>query len=92
VPSEDLQGRSRWVQYWRAKFQMFRYPDIKQPPWYVVEADAERKAHLNCIDHLLSLVPYEDLTPALIEPPPRQPDLGSIHPPLTDRTFVPEVH
>jgi polyphosphate kinase 2 len=88
----DLQARSRWVEYSRAKDQMFAYTDIKQAPWYVVDADDKRKARLNCIHHLLSLVPYEDLTPAPIELPPRQPDVGYVRPPITDQTFVPEIH
>ena len=50
------QSRARWVEYSRAKDEMFRYTDIKQAPWYVVEADDKRRARLNCIAHLLSLV------------------------------------
>ena len=59
----DLKSRENWVEYSRAKDAMFAHTDIKQAPWYVVEADDKRRARLNCISHLLSLVPYEDLTP-----------------------------
>src|SRR5215813_7924110 len=57
----DLQSRARWVEYSKAKDQMFAHTDIKQAPWYVVNADNKRCARLNCIRHLLSLIPYEDL-------------------------------
>jgi polyphosphate kinase 2 len=87
----DLQSRSRWVEYSMAKDEMFSYTDIKQAPWYVVEADDKRKARLNCISHLLSLIPYEDLTPDQIKLPPRQ-DKGYVRPPLSEQTFVPEEY
>jgi polyphosphate kinase 2 len=88
----DLESRTRWVEYSRAKDEMFAYTDIKQAPWYVVNADVKKRAHLNCIHHLLSLIPYEDLTPEPIELPPRQEDVGYVRPPITDQTFVPEVY
>jgi polyphosphate kinase 2 len=87
----DLQSRSRWLDYSRAKDEMFAHTDIKQAPWYVVHADEKKRARLNCITHLLSLIPYEDLTPEQMELPPRQADTGYLRPPLTDQTFVPEV-
>ena len=86
----DLESRSRWVEYSIAKDAMFNHTDIKQAPWYVVNADDKRRARLNAITHLLNLIPYEDLTPAAIELPPRQSDIGYIRPPLTEQTFVPE--
>lgn len=86
----DLQSRSRWVAYSQAKDEMFRYTDIKQAPWYVVPADNKKRARLNCIHHLLSLIAYEDLTPAPMELPPRQIDKGYLRPPLSDQTFVPD--
>ncbi len=88
----DLASRSQWVEYSKAKDEMFAYTDIKQAPWYVVNADDKKRARLNVIHHLLSLVPYEDLTPEPIVLPPRQPDRGYIRPPMTDQTFVPEVY
>lgn len=87
----DLESRSRWVEYSRAKDEMFKYTDIKQAPWYVVNADNKKRARLNCIQHLLNLVPYQDLTPQPIELPPRQREQGYIRPPMDDQTFVPEV-
>jgi polyphosphate kinase 2 len=88
----DLESRSRWIDYSRAKDEMFVHTDIKQAPWYVVEADNKRRARLNCIHHLLSLIPYKDLTPAQIKLPPRQQDEGYVRPPITDQNFVPEVY
>ncbi len=88
----DLQSRSRWVEYSMAKDEMFAHTDIKQAPWYVVNGDDKKRARLNVIDHLLSLVPYEDLTPEPIVLPPRQRDSGYVRPPITDQTFVPEVY
>ncbi len=88
----DMEARKRWVEYSRAKDEMFRYTDTKQSPWYVVNADVKRHARLNCMAHLLSLIPYEDLTPEAIELPPRQQDTGYVRPPFTDQTFVPEVY
>jgi polyphosphate kinase 2 len=88
----DLQSRSRWVEYSKAKDDMFASTDIKQAPWYVVHSDDKRRARLNCISHLLSLIPYNDLTPEPIQLPPRQKDQGYIRPPLGDQTFVPEVY
>ena len=49
-------------------------------------------ARLNCIRHLLSLIPYEDLTPEPLVLPPRQPEGGYVRPPMTDQTFVPEIY
>ena len=71
---------------------MFAHTDIKQAPWYVVNADVKKHARLNCIKHLLSLIPYEDLTPKPIKLEPRVKSSGYVRPPMDDQTFVPEVH
>jgi len=88
----DMEARTRWVDYSKAKDEMFNYTDIRQAPWYVVNADVKRHARLNCIAHLLSLIPYQDLTPESLELPPRQQDTGYIRPPITDQTWVAEVY
>jgi polyphosphate kinase 2 len=87
----DLQSRARWVEYSKAEDDMFRHTDIRQAPWYVVNGDDKRRARLNLITHLLSLIPYQDLTPEPIQLPPRQPDKGYVRPPMDEQTFVPEV-
>jgi polyphosphate kinase len=88
----DLKSRELWVEYSRAKDEMFRYTDIKQAPWYVVDADDKRKARLNCISHLLSLIPYEDFTPEPITLPKRRDDIAYVRPPMADQTFVPDAY
>jgi polyphosphate kinase 2 len=88
----DLESRSHWVEYSRAKDAMFAHTDIKQAPWYVVEADSKRRARLNCISHLLSQIPYKDLTPPTLKLPPREDTGGYVRPPMADQTFVPEVY
>jgi polyphosphate kinase len=88
----DVEARSRWVEYSKAKDVMMKYTDIKQSPWYVVNADDKMKARLNCIAHLLSMIPYQDLTPELVALPPRQKNEGYIRPPYEDQTFVPEIY
>ncbi|MBN1935319.1 MAG: polyphosphate kinase 2, partial [Anaerolineae bacterium] len=78
------------IEYSKAKDEMFAHTDTKQSPWYVVNSDDKRRAHLNCISHLLSKIPYEDLTPGSIDLPPRQDDIAYIRPPMEYQTFVPE--
>jgi polyphosphate kinase 2 len=72
LSSMDLQARARWVDYSEAKDQMFAYTDIKEAPWYVIETDNKRSAHLNLISHLLGLIPYEPVPHERLELPPRQ--------------------
>ena len=88
----DLESRKKWFMYSKAKDDMFLYTDIKQAPWYVVNADIKKHARLNCITHLLSMIPYEDLTPKPIKLPPRQQDVGYVRPPIGEQTFVPEKY
>ncbi|NLS77206.1 MAG: polyphosphate kinase 2 [Chloroflexi bacterium] len=88
----DLEARTRWVEYSKAKDAMFALTDLKQAPWYVVPADCKKAARLNCIAHLLTMVPYEDLTPEPIKLPPRQANPGYVRPPLEDQTFVKEIY
>jgi polyphosphate kinase 2 len=88
----DLESRARWVEYSRAKDAMFAATDIKQAPWFVVNADDKKRARLNVIHHLLSLIPYGDLTPAPIALPPRGDDQGYVRPPIADQTFIAEVY
>ncbi len=88
----DLEARSRWVDYSRAKDAMFAATDTRQAPWYVVHADSKKRARLNYLHHLLSLIPYEDLTPEPIKLPPRQDHGKYVRPPITDQRFVPEAY
>jgi polyphosphate kinase 2 len=87
----DLESRKQWVEYSKAKDEMFAHTDIKQAPWYVVEADIKKRARLNCISHLLSMIPYQDLTPEPIKLPPRDDSRAYVRPPKSDQTFVPSA-
>jgi polyphosphate kinase len=86
----DIESRNRWEDYSRAKDEMFARTDLAQTPWWVVNGDDKRHARLNCISHLLSLIPYEDVTPEEMELPPRPPHRDDERPPMDEQTFVPE--
>ena len=88
----DVEARSKWVEYSKAKDQMFAYTDIKQAPWYVVDSNDKRRARLNMITHLLSLIPYEEIEHPTIVLPDRQKDTGYVRPPKTDQTFIPKIY
>jgi len=85
----DVESRTKWIDYSKAKDEMFAYTDTKQSPWYVVEADDKRRARLNCISHLLSLIPYEDVPRETIILPPLEKDKAYVRPPMSEQTFVP---
>jgi polyphosphate kinase 2 len=88
----DVEARSRWVEYSRAKDEMFEYADHKHARWWVVNADDKRRARLNCITHLLGEVPYKKVKRAKIKLPARQKTKGYQRPPISDQQFVPEVY
>lgn len=88
----DLKSRELYVEYSKAKDEMFAYTDTKISPWYMVDADNKKRARLNCIHHLLSMIPYEDLTPDAVELPPRKDSKGYVRPPIEEMTYVPEVY
>jgi polyphosphate kinase len=87
----DLESRNRWVEYSRAKDEMFVHTDIPEAPWYVVESDIKRNARINCISHLLSQVPYEHREAERIKLPKRQDDSGYVRPPRDIYTSVPDA-
>ena len=88
----DLESRKRWVEYSRAKDEMFAHTDIKQAPWYVVASDVKKHARLNCIAHLLSLIPYEEIVSEPLVLEDRPPKGHYVRPPMDDQSFVSEVH
>ncbi|MEO1058716.1 MAG: polyphosphate kinase 2, partial [Actinomycetota bacterium] len=87
----DLEEHRRYVRYSMAKDTTFQYTDIKQAPWYVVPSDDKRRARLNCISHILSKIPYQDIVPDSVELPTRI-DEPYIRPPRSDQTFVDLVY
>ncbi len=87
----DLESRKHWADYSRAKDEMFAVTDTRQVPWFVVNAEDKKRARLNVIRHLLSLIPYRDLTPE----PLKLPTLGKskyVRPPIQEQSFIPEVY
>ena len=88
----DLESRKRWNEYSRAKDEMFAGTDTEEAPWHVVESDVKKHARLDCIAHLLSMVPYEDLTPREITLEPRPERDDSHRTPIEQQTFVPAHH
>ncbi len=87
----DLQSREKWIEYSKAKDEMFKHTDTKHAPWYVVPAEHKMRARINCISHLLSSVPYKDVIPKAAPLPPRKPKPHHFRPPLEEQTFVPDV-
>ena len=83
----DLEEHRLYVRYSKAKDTTFQYTDIKQAPWYVVPSDCKRRARLNCISHVLSMIPYERAVPDPVMIPEREDD-PYIRPPIIDQTFV----
>ena len=88
----DLESRKRWVDYSRAKDEMFKHTDLKKTPWFVVNADTKKRARLNCIRHLLDQIPYRDMKPVEIEVPPRQSDTDYKRPKMSSQRFVPDIY
>ncbi len=87
----DLESRKHWAEYSRAKDEMFAATDLKQSPWYVVNAENKKCARLNVIGHLLSLIPYRDLTPKPLPLPPLN-KAKYTRPPIHEQTFIPETY
>jgi len=85
----DLESRCRWADYSRAKDEMFAVTDTRQSPWFVVNSNDKKSARLNVIRHLLTLIPYKDLTPEPLKLPPLQKS-HYVRPPLAEQTFIPE--
>jgi len=67
----DLCSRSKWFEYSRARDIMFDATDSEFAPWYIVPSDDKRRARLNCISHLLSLIPYKEVRRKKVKLPPR---------------------
>ncbi|WP_344933400.1 polyphosphate kinase 2 [Zhongshania borealis] len=87
----DLESRRRWEQYTKAKEIMLARTHIDEAPWWVVEAVNKKKARLNCISHLLSQIPYQDVSRPLIELPARENNADYIRQPVPKDMFIPEL-
>ncbi len=88
----DLLARSKWVDYSKAKDDMFAHTDTKESPWFVVNANVKRHARLNCMSHLLSQIPYKDLTPEAVELDPLIIDEEYDRPPISDLNWIPAIY
>jgi polyphosphate kinase 2 len=87
----DVDARTRWVEFSRAKDEMFIHTDITEAPWNVVESDIKRNARINCISHLLSMIPWEHEEWEKIQLPKRQGDSGYERPPRDTNKYVPDA-
>ena len=92
ISQMDMAARTKWVEYSKAKDEMFAYTDTKESPWYVVEADDKRRARLNFISHLLGLIPYKKVPKEKIILPPLEKDKAYVRPPMSEQKFVPEKY
>lgn len=89
----DLESRDRWVEYSKAKDNMFAHTNIPEAPWFTVESNDKKRARLNCIRHILSKIPYVDMTPEPMELPPRTiAPTDYERPPINEQFFVPSVY
>ena len=86
----DLKSYTRWYDYSRARDAMFAATDTPDTPWYVVDANDKRRARLNCISHLLSQVPYEEVPREKVKFPKRQAKGDYVEPNYPYR-LVPEI-
>ncbi len=87
----DLESHRRWYDYSRARDEMLAATSTKVAPWYIVDADDKRRARLNCIAHLLSLIPYQEIPWEKVELPKRQKPDGYKEP-VERYTHVPSVY
>lgn len=87
--SMDLQSRSRWAEYSKAKDTMFTYTDTKYSPWYVVNGNDKKRARLNCISHILSSIEYQHVNYDKIELPDIN-NKGYVRTPMDEQTHIPE--
>jgi len=88
----DVESRQRWVEYSRAKDVMLEHTDLKQTPWFIVDADDKKAARLNCIAHLLRQIPYQDLRPVKIKLPDKQRDADYKRPKKSAQRWVPKIY
>ena len=88
----DIEARDKWEEYSRAKDAMFAHTNIPEAPWFTVEADDKKRARLNLITHILSKIPYKDITPEAFELPSRKPASGYVRPPASEQFFVPQIY
>ncbi len=87
----DLEARTRWVEYSKAKDVMFEYTDTESSPWWVIDSNEKRNARINCMSHLLSTIDYREVVQKKLKLPKRQENNGYVRPPIDSQTYVPDV-
>ncbi len=88
----DLQSRVRWEQYTKAKEEMFERTNIPEAPWYIVEGNDKKRERLNCIEHILTKIPYRDIPTEKIDLPERVFDPNYERRVLPDELYVPKIY
>jgi polyphosphate kinase len=88
----DLQSRVRWEEYTRAKEEMLERTNTPEARWYIVEGNDKRRARLNCMHHLLSLVPYREMPHEEVRLPERVCDPNYERKRLPPEWYVPNVY
>jgi polyphosphate kinase 2 len=88
----DVESRSRWEQYTKAKEAMLERTHIAEAPWWIVEAVDKKRARLNCIAHLLGQIPYQEIRHPPVELPPRVHNPDYHRGPIPKEMYVPAVY
>ena len=88
----DLESRVRWEDYTKAKEEMFSRTNIPEAPWYIVEGNDKKRERLNCIEHILSQIPYSEVDNQKIELPDRVFNPDYERRVLPDKLYVPKIY
>ncbi|GGE58994.1 polyphosphate kinase 2 [Actibacterium pelagium] len=88
----DLESRVRWEEYTKAKEDMFARTNIPEAPWYIVEGNDKKRERLNCIEHLLSQIPYTDIPHEKVTLPERRYNPDYERKVLPDKLYVPKIY
>jgi len=88
----DLESRRRWEAYTKAKEAMIEHTHIAEAPWWIVEAVDKKRARLNCIHHLLSLIPTEEVPHPRVTLPERVHHSDYLREPIPKELYVPSVY
>jgi hypothetical protein len=88
----DVESRTRWERYTMAKDVMFEHTHIPEAPWWVVEAVDKKRARLNCINHLLTQIPYQEIQRDAVVLPPRVRNPDYYRGPVPEEMYVPAIY
>ena len=88
----DVESRARWEQYTKAKDAMFEHTHIPGAPWWIVEAVDKKRARLNCINHLLTQIPYQEINRDAVVLPPRVRNPEYYRGPVPEEMYVPAIY